>query len=575
VGNAAVAVGPATGYNQGVSLLLVIACRTAVAPAPPPASLDPLARARRVSLAVRGLPLTEDELDRVAADPDVLPTLVDEWLETDAFGATVRDLHQEVFWTRVDTDFELPPLGPFTGGETAAINRSIGEGPLAVIEEVVRTDLPYDDLLAIDWTMIDSVLAIAYGLPYDPSGPTWQRATWGDDRPAAGLLADTGMWLRFRSSDTNYQRERANAITRIFLCEDFASADLPVLADGGVFTEGGTGPLAEPACASCHAQIDPIGSFLWGFRRYILPMEVELAYAAGCEGEHAPNCYPLQLWEPSAVTTWSELGMPEPALFGERGGDLADLGRLVAAHPAYPACVAKNFAGWLTQTEPASIPADRITAWTRAFEDSGRSAKALVAAIVLDPAFGTLVPEAGGWAPGVQHTRPEQWARTVEALTGFRFLARPTAASCTNGTQACWGEVDLLTTDRYGFRMMMGGISGYQVTAPTHGPTPTRTLALERAAFEAAGTVVAADLAAAPDDRRLLGPGAGSVDEPAVVAELVRLHRVVLGVETSPIDAEILAALELFYATLATGTPADAWTAVVAGLLLHPALVAY
>ncbi|MBA2320010.1 MAG: hypothetical protein H0V89_02540 [Deltaproteobacteria bacterium] len=556
--------------------LLLLACDRADGDLElPRARLDTLESARRASMAVRGHPLSLEELDALVADPDALPALVDAWLETPAFGQTIRDLHQELLWTRVDGDFEFPARGPLEQTDPQAINGAVGEGPLVLAEEVVRSDLPYDDILTVPWTMVDPVLAVVYGLPHDPSGPTWQRATWTDGRPAAGLLADNGMWLRHRSSDTNFERERANAITRLFLCQDFASADLPVLADGGSFATGGTGPLGEPACAGCHAAIDPIGSYLWGFRRYILPSEVRDAYTADCRGDHAANCYPFRLWVPEEQDRWSEIGMPAPGLFGVPGDDLADLGRALADHPSFPSCTASNFASWLTQSDPDELPFDRVAAWTDAFESSGRSAKALVRAIVLDEAFTTLVADEGGWAPGLQHTRPEQWARSIEVLTGFRFLATPTAGACEGDTDTCWGEVDLLRTDRYGFRLMMGGISGYQVTEPTPGPTPTRVLALERAAFEAAGTVVAADLALPPVDRQLLTATADGVDDASVRAELVHLHRAILGMNLTPIDPEIDAASALWLEVFAASNQQDAWKTLVAGLLMHPAMVSY
>ncbi len=526
-------------------------------------------------MAVRGTPLSDEELARLEADSTALPELLEQWLESDAFGAEMRDLHAAALWTRVDTDFEFPPLGPLADTEGQAIVHSVGEGPLAVIEEVIRSNLPYSEVLAVDWTMTDAVLAKVYGLPFDPKGPTWQRAAWPDGRPAAGLLSDNGTWLRYRSSDTNFQRERANAVSRLFLCQDFASADLPVLSDGGVFTTGGLGPLNEPACAGCHNQIDPLGSYFWGFRRYILPSEVRDAYERGCGGRDAESCYPFVYWVPENVNQWEALGMPAPALFGVPGGDLSDLGRAIADHPAFPTCTAKHFGSWLTQTDPEDLPADRVAAWALAFEESGRSAKALVTAIVLDESFAALSPNAAEWVPGLQHTRPEQWARTVEALTGFRFLADPTAAACEEGRVTCWGEVDLLTTDRYGFRMLLGGISGYEVTEPTLGPTPTRTLALERAAWEAAGTIVASDLPLPAAERRLFGAGVDAVDEASVRAELVHLHRMILGMAAGPRDVEVDAAYDLWFHEILRANPEDAWAAVVAGLLLHPAMVSY
>lgn len=558
------------------ALALLIACRV-----DDPSLADELRahmpieeEARRISLAVRGIPPTPDERAALVADPAALPAHLDAWLDSPEFAATVRDIHAEFLWTRVDTEFEFPSVGPLKRVPQGKIMESVGEGPLRLVEDVVMTGRPYTDILTVDYTMVDPILAVMYGLDHDPAGPTWQRATWKDGRPAAGLLADNGLWLRYRSAATNYQRERANTVTRAFLCTDFASADIPVL-DSDELPEEGHGPIEDNACVGCHEIIDPLGSFFWGYDRYILPQEVRQAYAAGCTGDTEKFCYPFDYYDPAREGRWADLGMPEPKLVGVPGDDLADLGALVTANPQFPRCTARHFASWLTQTPHEDLPADVVQEWADGLVASGWDVKALVRDIVLHPGFTELRDDPAGFVAGVQQIRPEQYARTVAALTGFTFTADPTAEACAEGPFGCWGVVDLGTTDRYGFRTLAGGISSYEVTTPTWTSTPTRELALERIASEAAGWVVARDLTAPAGEKLLLGASPATVTEPAVRAEIAALWLALLGEEAGVDHPGVDAAYAMWAERFQAAGPESAWRTVVSALLLHPRMVHY
>ena len=144
---------------------------------PPP--LPIAARAVRISVALRGIRPTEAELATVVADPAALDLLIDRWLADPAFGETVRDLHAERFELRADQKIPWPALGPLTGTPTGEISRAMSEQALRLVERVVTEDWPYTDILTTGETEADAILAAAWGLPFDPSGPS----------PAAVVLA--------------------------------------------------------------------------------------------------------------------------------------------------------------------------------------------------------------------------------------------------------------------------------------------------------------------------------------------------------------------------------------------------
>src|SRR5690349_16869194 len=76
--------------------ILVAACSAAPPPATPSTRLSPTEHLARASLALRGVRPSLAELTLVAAEPGRLPALVDRYLDTPEFAATIRELHDAV-----------------------------------------------------------------------------------------------------------------------------------------------------------------------------------------------------------------------------------------------------------------------------------------------------------------------------------------------------------------------------------------------------------------------------------------------------------------------------------------------
>ncbi len=140
---------------------------------PEPALLPPRARLLRISMALRGVRPSEAELAAVAKDPDALPDIVDDYLGTPEFGATVRDLHNDALL--VLADFGVPPAGflakdTLAGMDPYAANRSIMEAPLRLIEHVVTSGRPYGEIVTADYSLADEAVAGAWGLKHAGQG---------------------------------------------------------------------------------------------------------------------------------------------------------------------------------------------------------------------------------------------------------------------------------------------------------------------------------------------------------------------------------------------------------------------
>jgi hypothetical protein len=85
----------------------------------------------------------------VAADPATLEGIVRGYVDTEAFGASIRDLENETLLVRSE-NFRLPGNGSLEGVQAQDVNTAMSETPLRTIEWVVRQGRPYTDILSVD-----------------------------------------------------------------------------------------------------------------------------------------------------------------------------------------------------------------------------------------------------------------------------------------------------------------------------------------------------------------------------------------------------------------------------------------
>ena len=559
--------------------------------------LSPTEQLVRSSMAIRGIRPTVDELEAVDADPDRLEGFVDEWLASDAFGATIRDLHAELFLLRRDTTDQLPVKGILAdrGYDQDDLYRSTTEAPLRMVEAIVTDGRPYTEIVTADYATADQVVADIYGLDYDPNGPVWQQTRWVDGRPHAGLLSDSEMWRRHTSNAQNFHRGRANFISNTFLCENIGGRD--VVVEGGVALndpfEVAHAVETQQTCVGCHQVLDPMAAFFWGYKEQLRRGAILEAYNLDCDwdwdnGEPPRGsyridhwCYPLRFYVVTDEDGWDTYGLRPPGYYGTPATDVRDLGAMMADDPRFAQCTTRNFAGYLGQIDRMDVPLSEVTALQQAFESSGFDARTLVREIVLSDAWRIrrVVADPGEdvFHVGLQTVRPEQYSRMLEDLTGFRWVANQDRPDCPDNGNNCWNEVDLVNSDLYGFRSMQGGIDAYTVVHPTHTPTPTKVLTMQMAASEAAGWVVENDWRTAASQRKLLGQvEATTTDAGQIRGQLAWLHARILGELVEP-DSE---AVDLSYGLWAdamtrTGDPSEAWKLTISALLQDPGVFFY
>lgn len=520
--------------------------------------LSPTDQLVRASMALRGVRPSIGDLQAVEADPAALPGLVDAYLETPEFGDTIKDLHNDTLLTRWQSlPMLLPVMAQMSNWTESEIIHSISEQPLELVKYIVTNDKPYTDIVTANYTMADGISSYVWGVPYSGSGPgDWKLTAWNDGRPAAGVLDDSYLFWRFRSTGFNYNRGRANEVSKALLCYDFLSNDI-------VFD--GTVDLADPnavanavvgnaSCNGCHQSLDPLASFFFGYTGNLVPQNI--------------NSYPVKLYRPQTEGQWSTTNQRAPSYFGTPGARLDDLGKMIAADDRFSLCTAKRFYAYMAQIPVEQVPLDIAAGLQETFVNSNFNAKTLAKAVVLSPwfqsAYGASDDDAGEIV-GYKKARPEQLARLMTDLTGFSWQ---TTFGKFQGKQ--FGTVDLATDDVFGFRTLAGGIDSYYVTRPTFTFNATSSLFLREYASEAAGYVVQFDFANPnPSTRRLLTMvSATQSDEASIRAQIANLDLRLYGIAVDPSSQDVTDAWTVFDDTLTrTGDVQHAWRTTLTAML--------
>lgn len=527
---------------------LWLACATApvdsASPGPTLPEADAVTLLNRASLDLRGRRPTQAELEAVEADPAALDALLDEMVDDPGFPERLVALYAEVFRTRADRFLvSLDNDVDFLDTDRAlAFKHAVGEEPLRLVAYLAEQELPYTELVTADYTLANPLLLEHLPLEALEEGEGWVPARYLDDRPAAGVLSSTGLWWRYTSTFENANRGRAQAIGRILLCDDRFEA--------AVSFQGTTADLEErvrtdPSCTGCHATLDPLGSYLWGFvwRNQEAWLEVT-RYNPTQEGD----------W---AVTTGIS-----PELYGQPGHDLRGLGRQLAADPRFVGCAVETAMELLLNRGLQVEDARWFTQHREDFLDSGLSLKALYRSVVDNPVYRAADSDED-WAAPLRTVRPDQLAGSLEALTGYRWT---------------WQGNDMLDTDARGVRVLIGGVDGVLATSPAADPSTTTVLALERVAEAAAQWAVGREGELDPAERTLFlevdltaDPGDAAVAV-QVQALLLRCHG-----RRHALDSELVLGLTALWRALADSTqsPRQAWVLVLSGIFRHPDFLVY
>ncbi len=537
---------------------LACAQPTETTPVDPDAVLVPLdgpRLLRRMSLDLRGTLPSVAELDAAEiADEEGLDALRDALLEDPAFEERVVLKLAERWHTRVDefllSNAEYLSEGVGAPEQIYAWERAVGEEPLRLMAWVAANDRPWTEIVTADYTVANETLAAAWPIDYPEDGEGWEVSTYTDGRPAAGVLATNGLWWRYYSTVSNYNRGRAAAISRLLLCEDYLARPVTFDSQVALVDEAGVESAlrSNPYCLGCHSSLDPLASALFGFW-------VANEYSA----------IEMDTYHRERELLGQYLLGTEASFFGTPVAGLAQLGEQIAQDPRFSRCAAETFAEVLWGRAVTQDDFDRVELLRDAFLAGDGSIKPLLRAVVDTPVYraGALEDAATDAQRAGENT-----TRLIDAI-----LFRSVMADL-SGFSWQYEGFDQLDNDTYGYRLLGGGVDGSYVTGTQRLPSITWLLTNQLVAEGAASQLVEGlDTPEAEGRIFTAVSSANTPDDAAFQAELAQLHWRLFAVRAD--DGWLAEMSAIWREVEATDGPDAAWTVALAAMLQDPLFVTY
>ncbi len=517
----------------------------APAPAVTYTPLDDARLARRASIDLRGALPSIAELDALEAGSSV-SDLRDAFLDDPRFEERMVGLLGQAWRTQVDeflVEYKEYAAYSETPSAEYPFERGIGEEPLRLAARVAASDLPWSTVVTADWSMANEITGPVWPTDYPTGATGWQQVRYTDARPAVGILATNGLWWRYFSTPSNYNRGRVAAIARLLLCEDYVSRAVTLTGSASVTDAADVEDnlRTNPYCLGCHSSIDPAATALFGF---------------WVASEYSVE--ELDTYHPEREPLGPELLGVTPSWFGTPFTSLADLGPMIGADPRFASCAVETAASLLWRRAPSPEDYEELATARAAYIADPRM-KAVLRAITDGERY-----RAGGVTAATDEARDrEQVVRSLDA---------PLLASVLEDLTAYTWEYegfDQLRNDTWGYRVLGGGVDGFYQTRSQSRPGLTWLLVTQRAAESAAAFAVDNELVYVSGRHAFAAVTLADLPgDPAFDAELVSLHRRLYG--DRPDDTWLADITALWTATADEADPAEAWRTTLAALLQDP-----
>jgi hypothetical protein len=521
--------------------LAVTATLVACTAAPPvdsaPPGLGAEALLVRATLDLRGTRPTADALRQVREHPSRVEAMLDALVDDSRIYQRVRAIFAAAFRTRIDSY----PYEEELFGE-AGRPQSFGDEPADLAAYLAVNDLPFSELVRADYTVASDGLVGIWPLEpaandgeWTPPGTSVMRYT--DGRPHSGVLSMNTLWWRHQSTVENANRGRANALSQAVLCQNYLDRPIEFPRDIDLTdSESIRNAIRQnAACTACHATMDPMASYLWGFM-----------YLA-----ESPSVW--SVYHPAQERDWVRHTQRPPGFFGTPGWRLEDLGNQIAGDPRFVMCVVRRVtASFLGR--PLELADDgALAAHREAFVQSNLSLRAMIRSVIRQPAYrGVTARSPYGGVPAavpLKLVSPATLGDQLEHLTGYRIRFE--------------GQ-DLLSFDR-GLRALAGGSARGPAVLPSTG----LSLVQRRLAEGAARTVFLGEteglFSPILDDADLDAPPTAET----IAALLLTTSRFA--------GPEEVAAQQGLWSDVyrVSGDRQDAWIAMLSALLADPDLLLY
>lgn len=535
-------------------LLCVLASACDQEEAPPKVEvLDARGQLIRLSVDLRGVHPSEAELAAVEANPALYDEFVDRYLEDPRFVDRMKEVMNLRYLTR-NGDSYYDPAEAGLANSTAEVADALAEEPLALFGKIVAEDLPYTEMVLADYTMANPIVAAMWDIEIPDGSTGWVEGTYRDGRPHAGILSMQTFWERYPSMGGNANRHRANAVSRVLLCDDYLTR--PIVLNRAAVDQLTVDPedaiSTSDTCQSCHSTLDPLAAHFFGF------------FHPDPSGDLSDTVY-----MPENEEGWRDYADKEPAWFGVPSGGLDELAASIAEDPRFRDCAIESVFSGLTQRELSDEDWSERQYYTDRFEANGMRIKGLVRDIVTTELYkAERVNDADmdERLSSLKVVSPAQLASVIEGITGYRWR---------------FSGRDGMTTQDLGLPVLAGGIDAGGVTVPSYDPGVGLIFVHERLAQAAAATVAAADLDPARTGEARLLKYVTIEDTPesapdAFDAQIRALYLDVTGralAEDATEPAELMSVWKQLYSAEASAEVA--WAGVLSAVLRDPQVLFY
>lgn len=560
-----------TALTASLALVLAVSCGDpGASPSPDEPDdgltlLSPRRQLIRLSVDLRGVHPSPASLAFIEEHPEAYSSFVDRYLYDPRFLDRMEEIWNYALRTRNGSTYFDPGEAGLGSLPREVVADSIGDEPLKLISYVIDQDLPFSEVVTADYSLADPIVARMWGLPY-PEGETgWQRTSYDDGRPLAGVLSSTTLWQRYPSAGVNSNRHRANTISRVFLCDDQLSRPVSFSRTQiDTLTSGDPEDVIQTtqACQSCHSTLDSFASHFFGFW-----WEVD------------GDLIDQTLYRPEDEPIWrSQMGSHvSPAYFGVPTKDLREMAHHLGSDPRFVQCTTDTIFAGISQRSLSDLDRDERFEHRRAFQDSGLIVREMVRSIALSRSYRAERVDDPHRAhiPVLKTVTPAQLEGIVAAKTGYRWTQRGRP---------------VLARNIGGVGVLAGGTDGDYVTAPNHDPSVGLAMVQERLAQAAGWHVASHDLARDRADEPILLRYINRDDRPerdrdAFKAQIEQLYFEVLGVpldapvdeDGEPLEAPEVEELITLWKQLFSidARPEVAWAGVVSVVLRDPMLIFY
>lgn len=400
---------------------------------------------RRISLAIKGTLPTNEEYDRIIEDPAQIDIILEEYTSSDWHKRRLNGIFADWTKNRVDAfnisqeDYQLPLSTAYD------FLQSVGEETPRLMTYYATQDQDWRMVVQSPFTMANDMLLSLWPLEaIEEETGSWRKAKYTDGRPPLGILMNNGLWWRYYTTPNNFNRSRASVMAELFLCTDYRTRPISFEATALLEHEDFNDTIqSNEACIGCHNTLDPLAAAFFGFWWYDIYDTAEMSR-----------------YHPEREFLGEDLLNINMAYFGVPMSSPAALGNLVAQDPRFTRCTTKRLHQALTHTDNINFSEEQYL--HDVFAQSDFRVSALIKAIVQTADFHN------------QKNRilsAQQIASSIEELTGF-----------------VWEEDDvlLLENDIIGYRKMLGGADGLEITTPARQPSISRQLTLKRLTQKAA-----------------------------------------------------------------------------------------